>query len=411
MRNVMFIIVILSFSTLKSQVSIGHNTPKESSILDIGSTNKGILIPRVSIDDLTTKAPITTTTIEESLLVYNTNTSTGKGFYYWDGSKWHPIFSSPTSTTSTNLGWSLAGNNNTGNAFLGTIDSNPLEIRTGNTQRLHLDISYNLKGGYQSIIAGSQNFAYGNQVQVSGQNNTSFGNLNIVSGSYNLVSGQQNAVSSTSSNISGVNNYIEGDMNLVSGEANRITKESSYGATIGRSNTISSYNAIAIGESNTVEKQHGYTMGYNNKVIHEYAMALGNQATTEANSQMVAHFNGGYKFYTGTSIAAVLTPGSGSWSNVSDRSMKENFISIDKHAILEKINSIEISKWNYKSQEDSIKHIGPMAQDFYKEFQLGSDEKMITSSDIDGINMAAIQALSEKIILLENKIKALENNK
>jgi len=53
--------------------------------LDIrnAANDKGILIPRVNIADLDTQTPILGT-IEESLMVYNTNTTTGKGFYYWD---------------------------------------------------------------------------------------------------------------------------------------------------------------------------------------------------------------------------------------------------------------------------------------------------------------------------------------
>ena len=79
-------ILILSTVLLQAQVGIGNTDPAESSLLDIGDTNadKGILIPRVDITDLTTQAPISGA-IEESLLVYNTNNTTGSGFFYWDG--------------------------------------------------------------------------------------------------------------------------------------------------------------------------------------------------------------------------------------------------------------------------------------------------------------------------------------
>mgnify|MGYP001304797921 CR=1 FL=1 len=41
------------------------------------------------ITDLSTAAPVTEDlTNSESLLVYNTNTTTGKGFYYWDSTQW-----------------------------------------------------------------------------------------------------------------------------------------------------------------------------------------------------------------------------------------------------------------------------------------------------------------------------------
>lgn len=72
-----------------AQVGIGTTNPAGGSLLDIESAEKGILVPRVDIADLSTQAPVTgDLTSSESLLVYNTNTTTGKGFYYWDGTQW-----------------------------------------------------------------------------------------------------------------------------------------------------------------------------------------------------------------------------------------------------------------------------------------------------------------------------------
>lgn len=79
---------LLSFIS-NAQVGIGTTNPAGGSLLDIESAEKGILIPRVDIADLSTQAPVTgDLTSSESLLVYNTNTTTGKGFYYWDGTQW-----------------------------------------------------------------------------------------------------------------------------------------------------------------------------------------------------------------------------------------------------------------------------------------------------------------------------------
>ncbi len=79
---------------LSAQIGIGTDTPQESAILDIvpALNDKGVLIPRVNIANLSTQAPITgDITNSESLLVYNTNTTTGKGFYYWTGTKWEKL--------------------------------------------------------------------------------------------------------------------------------------------------------------------------------------------------------------------------------------------------------------------------------------------------------------------------------
>lgn len=76
--------IILTFS----QVGINTTEPHESSVLHLNSSDKGFLLPYFNITDLNLKSPVISPTIAEGLLAYNTNTTTGKGIYYWDGSKW-----------------------------------------------------------------------------------------------------------------------------------------------------------------------------------------------------------------------------------------------------------------------------------------------------------------------------------
>jgi hypothetical protein len=71
---------------LAQNVGIGTNSPHTSAKLDIQDSNKGLLIPRISIPNLSAAAPVTTP--EVSLLVYNNNIATGLGYYYWNGSEW-----------------------------------------------------------------------------------------------------------------------------------------------------------------------------------------------------------------------------------------------------------------------------------------------------------------------------------
>jgi len=61
-------------------------TPHASAILDVQSTTQGMLIPRIDIADLSTAAPVSSP--DTSLMVYNTNATTGPGFFYWDGTSW-----------------------------------------------------------------------------------------------------------------------------------------------------------------------------------------------------------------------------------------------------------------------------------------------------------------------------------
>lgn len=121
--------IFLTSTVIHAQVGINTTAPENGSILDVTSTDKGILIPRVSIADLSTIAPVTGGGTE-SLLVYNTNTSTGKGFHYWTGSVWQPIDSD----------WKLRGNAGTDDTthFIGTTDDEDFVFKTNNAEAMRV---------------------------------------------------------------------------------------------------------------------------------------------------------------------------------------------------------------------------------------------------------------------------------
>ena len=131
---------ILFTTIITAQVGINTTTPQGGSMLDITSTNKGLLIPRVDIVDLSNIAPITGGNTE-SLLVYNTNPSTGKGFYYWSGAQWVNVSSDD---------WKLAGNSGTnpgtgtGQNYIGTSDSQNLVLATNSNPALTINTSQRL---------------------------------------------------------------------------------------------------------------------------------------------------------------------------------------------------------------------------------------------------------------------------
>jgi hypothetical protein len=52
-----------------------------------------------------------------------------------------------------------------------------------------------------------------------------------------------------------------------------------------------------------------------------------------------------------------------------------------------------VSTWNYTAQDGSIRHMGPMAQDFRAAFGLGEDDTTISVVDEQGVALAAIQGL------------------
>jgi hypothetical protein len=101
---------------------------------------------------------------------------------------------------------------------------------------------------------------------------------------------------------------------------------------------------------------------------------------------------------SGNITAGVQVPhGGGSWSSLSDRNAKTNFAAVNDREVLEKLAHIPVETWNYKAQPTHIRHIGPMAQDFAAAFGVGEDDKHITTVDEEGVALAAIQGLNQKV--------------
>ena len=91
----------------------------------------------------------------------------------------------------------------------------------------------------------------------------------------------------------------------------------------------------------------------------------------------------------------------------SDRASKTAFAAVDNQEILERLASLPVSAWSYK-ESPGVRHIGPMAQDFRLAFGLGPDDQHIAALDANGVALAAIQALDEKVKGREAQIQELQ---
>ena len=84
-RFVFLLILYLVFisNLTNAQVGIGTTNPDASSILDITSSNKGVLIPRA--DTLSIVNPA------KGLIICDTATSTGLNYFYFNGVYWQSL--------------------------------------------------------------------------------------------------------------------------------------------------------------------------------------------------------------------------------------------------------------------------------------------------------------------------------
>lgn len=76
--------------------------------------------------------------------------------------------------------------------------------------------------------------------------------------------------------------------------------------------------------------------------------------------------------------------------------------------VLVRLAALPVSEWTYGFDHRSVRHLGPMAQDFAAAFALGHSERRISGVDANGVCMASIQALYRRILALEAAVGEAE---
>ena len=187
---------------------------------------------------------------------------------------------------------------------------------------------------------------------------------------------------------------------------------------LGLFTTASGQASTAMGSSTTASGASSTALGQQTVASGAWSTAMGRRASTNSHSGSFVYGDnsinatllapgansftvraaGGTTFYSSGDLSngVTLAAGAGAWAAVSDRNRKENFRSEDGEAALARIAAMPIQSWNYKTQDPSVRHMGPTAQDFHAAFGLGDSELTITTTDLGGVSLLAIQALERR---------------
>lgn len=259
------------------------------------------------------------------------------------------------------------------------------------------------QGEYATIGGGSYNRAWGNYSVVGGGGGASAADSNTASGNYSTISGGiRNIAGGVYSNVAGgINNQATGNMSSVLG---------------GTANVASGGQSICLGTASRSLGTISVAIGKYANANHDGSVVLAasnpasapDSVSTGGSEQMVIRADGGMYITNAsgtapydvtrlinTSSGAYLTTG-GTWTDASDRNLKEHFSEVDGQALLEKLRQLPVTEWNYKAEGDNVKRIGPMGQDFYHIFGYGADEKSLSARDLASIAVVAIQELDRK---------------
>ncbi|MGN6417332.1 MAG: hypothetical protein ACTHMC_07565 [Pseudobacter sp.] len=144
-RTLLLLAFAICSTFLHAQLKIGDNptTIQKSSILELESTRQGLLLPR-----LADTAAINLLTPPNGMIIF---LSSDQSLRLRSNGSWVKIADLASATSN----WSLTGNSGTNPAtnFIGTIDGQPLVVRTNNTERLRVDASGNVGIGQANPTA------------------------------------------------------------------------------------------------------------------------------------------------------------------------------------------------------------------------------------------------------------------
>jgi trimeric autotransporter adhesin len=286
----------------------------------------------------------------------------------------------------TTLGINTLASDTTGNYNL-AIGTNSLFLNTtGN------DNTTNGLSCMYLNTTGSDNTAIGFAVLLNNTTasyNSGFGLealYNNTTGSYNTASGFY----AMYTNYTGIQNTASGSLALLNSTTGNFNTgcgfESLLSNTTGSSNTALGY----LADVGSGALTNSTVIGANAKVTTSNTIQLGNSSITTLNCK----------------VALTVT---------SDRTKKENFLPVDGAEVLRKIRGFDLPSWNFIGQDKkTMRHYGPMAQDFYAAFghdAIGSsgNDTTINSGDLAGITLIAVQELSAEGVTMKEENSVLKS--
>ncbi len=98
-----------------------------------------------------------------------------------------------------------------------------------------------------------------------------------------------------------------------------------------------------------------------------------------------------------------------SFKSTSSRALKTGFEALDPTEVLARVAEMPVTSWRYKTEEEGVRHFGPVAEDFQRLFGLG-DGRTIATVDADGVAFAAIQGLQQQLSARDAEIESLKRS-
>lgn len=342
----------------------------------------------------------------------------------------------------TNAAGAYDFSNPNGSVSVGTWGTGALPISGAGTRLMWYPRMAALRAGivdgtqWDNANIGSGSVALGHNTRAGGQYAFAAGTNSIANGNASVAMGEEAAAIGAGASALGYQAKADGWHSVALGRESHATNSGSV--AIGRwseasglhataiSGKASGAGAIAIGRYAVASGDRAIAIGQFGDASGWGSMALGYSASTNgktgafvygdasspeevkaaANHQFVVRAQ---KFWLGTNAAVTATAGrlletstgaylsaGGAWVSSSDSSKKHRWEDVDSETVLQQVAGMPVRRWSYREESDSVRHMGPTAQDFRTAFGLGDTDRAIATVDADGVSLAAIKALVQR---------------
>jgi hypothetical protein len=189
-------------------------------------------------------------------------------------------------------------------------------------------------------------------------------------------------------------NAVEGDFGTVGGGAGNVAG--------------GMYATVPGGQENVAEGNFSLAAGRYAQALHNGSFVWADSTTASQESfgdhTFTVRASGGTRIYSDStsSVGVELEAGTSQWKVVSDRNLKENLEPVDPRSALERLSRVPVWTYNFIGADDCQRQMGPMAQDFFSAFGLGSSDTRIGMVDVVGATIAAVQGVNE--VLAEKQV-------
>jgi hypothetical protein len=272
-------------------------------------------------------------------------------------------------------------------------------------------------GRHATVGGGSQNVASGFDATVAG------GSYNAAEETYAAVGGgTRNTASAYGSWVGGGAGNASSALQAAVGGGLNNSSEGSYGVVGGGYGNVArgDHSTVPGGALNEAAADYSFAAGWEAQVAAEhtgafvYADASAVPFRSLAAGEFAVRATGGVRMVTAVdnegrpTAGTALSAGSGSWSALVDEALLSDVEAADAQQILNLLAGLPVYAWRYQGQDSSVRHIGPLGQDFNEAFGLGEDARYISGVDADGVSLAALQALYQIVQEQQVEIDALK---